>query len=134
MCSSRQGFLLVEAALSAVVIAVGLVLVSQALSSPLQALRTIGEREAMLSLANEQLLELEVRAAAGEPMPVDAQGSFEERGGGEWRLRIRPMAASVDADGTAEITEATLTVQRPGTHAPTVSLSGLWPSAWGALE
>jgi len=127
MSSSRQGLLLVEASLSAAVIAVGLVLVSRSLAGPLQALRTIEERETLRSLARERLLELQTRAASGGPLPAQMQGAFEAPDEGyAWSLRTRPAAETAGADGEPAVTEVLVTVKRQAGGSSAVSLAGLW--------
>jgi hypothetical protein len=136
MSSSRRGLLLVEASLSAAVIAVGLVLVSRSLAGPLRALRTIEEREALLSLARERLIELDARAASGGPLPAETQGTFEPPDDAyAWNLRTHPAAETTGADGEPAVTEVLVSVKRLSGGSSAVSLSGLWstdrvPSEW----
>lgn len=130
---SRRGLLLVEAVLSAVVIATGLVFVSRALGGQLAALRRIEETDAMLTLARGKLLELESLHLAGSP-PAAREGPFDEPSADyRWALDTELRADAAQKDGSPAAAEAALTVGRGDPPAAAaVTLTAVWPSAWAS--
>ncbi len=81
--ASQQGLLLVEAVLSAVVIAVGLVFISRSLGGQLRALSTVEAYDTLLLLAQSKLAELEGWGLKQQPIPSQQlRGSFGEPYGG----------------------------------------------------
>ena len=132
-CSSR-GLLLVEAVLSAVVIATGLVLISRGLSGQLKALRATEAYDALLSLASGKLLELEgdrlARASHGAPM----EGAFPDPYADfHWALVAMPRDGPrdlKDKDRAPLTCDVALTVAQRNTSAASVTLRAIWPSAW----
>ena len=128
--ASRRGLLLVEAVLSAVVIAVGLVFISRALASPLKALRTIEEYDTLLVLAPSQLLEWEARRST----PTTLEGTFQKPYEAyRWTLKATLREGPDDLkaqDGTPLTSSVTFTVQRGDRPGSTVRLRAVWPSEW----
>ena len=132
--SSSRGLLLVEAVLSAVVIATGLIFVSRGLSGQLNALRTMEEYDALLSLANGKLLELEgdrlARASSGAPM----EGAFPDPYAAYyWVMVATPRQGPSDlraSDGRPLTSDIFLTVAQSGASSSSVTLRAIWPSEW----
>ncbi len=153
-CSSQRGLLLVEAVLSAVVIAAGLVFISRGLTSQLKALRAIDEYETLRSLAHGKLLELEAERLSGTPPTEErAGGSFgipSETASGtayQWKVvAVRRAELDTDSYGQPLFSEVTLTVrqapppndvvggQAGADRSPTVTLSAIWPTDWIPAE
>lgn len=144
---SRKGLLLVEAVLSAVIIASGLVFISRGLGSQLRALQRVEESETLLSLARGRLLELEAEGlvSGGEPIAeADKSGAFPEPYGAyQWEIRVDTpqgvIAATEDLMDPAtqepaarRVTVAVRRSQEAGRDrtSPTVTLSAIWPAAW----
>ena len=133
---SQRGLLLLEAVLSAVVIAVGLVFISRALSQQLRALGDVERHEALVALAQGKLEELEAQVRARKAPQQITDVAFSEPYGqasGEyrWSLRITPLSAEeADADQTiVRVSRVILTVQRSEPVTSLVTLSSLWPTA-----
>lgn len=121
------GVLLVEATISAVVIAVGLAMISRGLSSQLTALRRIEEAETLLSLARATLLELEGERSAGRVPSGAREGTFQEPTSMyRWTIAVRPQEA---AEG-AMWSEVTVSVQRHDRPSARVQLFAVWPTEW----
>lgn len=124
--SSQRGLLLVEAVISAVVIAVGLVSISRALSSQLKALRSVGDYAVMARLAQGLLTELERSVQAGQPPQRARNGTFEPpEAVYEWTLETRAPESQTTA---VPVTVVTLSVRRAEGPSSTVSVRALWPS------
>jgi hypothetical protein len=129
---SRRGLLLVEAVLSAVVIAAGLVFINRALGGQLAALRRVEETDAALALARGKLLELESLRLAGTA-PSTVTGEFDEPFAGyRWALSTGVRPDLVKDDGTSLAADASVTVEREGPPASAATLTAVWPSAWAA--
>src|SRR3990167_4324566 len=75
---TRRGVLLVEAMLSAVVIAVGLTFITQALGSQLKALQRVEEYAILRDLAQQALRTMEVDLQAGNKPRGPHEGFFGE--------------------------------------------------------
>lgn len=156
--SSQRGLLLVEAGLSAVVIAVGLVFISRGLTNQLKALRTVDEYETLLSLAHGKLSELEaqrLRPGGIPPPPERPEGLFEvsdeaaSESTYQWRVTVvRREDLDVDQDGRPLFSDITLAVRRQGDlpalpagggqaserRSSAVTLSAIWPTDWVPAE
>ena len=129
--SSSRGFLLVEAVLSAVVIAVGLVFISRGLSSPLRAIRTVEEYDVLLALARGKLLELEGEQIFGFPAPADLTGAFEEPSRDyRWIITAQPRGDMSDPAGKPLTSDVSLTVARERAPTSVVRLGAIWHSEW----
>jgi len=150
--SSPRGLLLVEAVLSAVVIAVGLVFVSRGLANQLKAMETVAAYDRLLTLARRKWLELEAGQLSVPPMneeqPRGSFGSVEEQGPDsafQWAITAsRRPKLGLDSRGEPLMSEVTLTVSRlpqaedgaggsagdPGRRGPVVIQSAVWPSDW----
>ena len=129
-CASSPGLLLVEAGLSAVVIAVGLAFISRGLASHLRAIRTIEEQQVLLSLAHGTLLALEAELASGRPAPTELAGTFEAPYAAyRWQAAVAAREDVADADGNPLASDVTVTVER---QEPTASLrlGAVWPREW----
>ncbi|MBI2093739.1 MAG: hypothetical protein HYT88_03340 [Candidatus Omnitrophica bacterium] len=129
---STQGLLLVEAVLSAVVIAVGLVFIGRSFSSQLRAISTIEEYEMLLELARGKLLELETKRVA-RPIPSEESysGNFpapHEAYGWEVSAQLREDLA--DEAGEVWAGEVTLLVQRLQGNSKQIRLQSIWPVTW----
>ncbi|MBI4341696.1 MAG: hypothetical protein HY598_05385 [Candidatus Omnitrophica bacterium] len=127
--ASQQGLLLVEAVLSAVVIAVGLVFVSRALGGQLRALAVAEAYDTLLPLARAKLLELEGWGLKQAPIPSQQlSGSFDDPYEGyQWRVRATPHHAEA---GGPSMTDVVLTVSKTGEPGRAVTLMAVWPSSW----
>src|SRR3989338_4171041 len=83
----ERGVLLVEAMLSAVVIAVGLTFITRALGSQLKALQRVEEYAILRNLAQQALRTMEVDLQAGNKPRGPQGGSLVERDQDyEWKL------------------------------------------------
>jgi len=129
---SRQGLLLVEAVLSTVIIAVGLVFISRGLSAQLKAIRTIEDYQTLMILARGKLAELESELLAGRPMASGWDGTFEAPYEGyRWTLGALAREDMVYQD-VPWASEVTLTVERVEGPPASLSLGALWLSAWAS--
>ena len=128
--SSRAGLLLVEAVLSAVVIATGLVFVSRGFSGQLKALERIQRSDILLTLARNKLNELEGERLGGLT-PAERAGGFEAPYEGyQWTLEAIPREDWTDAAGNPLTYEVTLVIARGSNATESVRLKAMWPSAW----
>ncbi len=127
MLKSRQGLLLVEAVLSAVVIAVGLVLISRGLSSQLRALHSLEEYDILLPLAQGKLLEFESKLLANRPLQTEEQsGTFSEPFE-QYQWSIASPGEVLDTQGDVIAKRLVLSVERRDQKSAVVSLTALWP-------
>lgn len=124
---SRQGLLLVEAVLSAVVIATGLVFVSRGLGGQLHALRRLEESDRLLRLAHGKLTELEA-ALIVRRLPRETSGLFE-RPQQDYRWTVSGRRQP-EEPGKTPVAEITLTVKREGSTSPGIIIVAVWPTAW----
>lgn len=129
---SQRGILLIEAVLSTVVIAVGLVFISRALSGQMKALQVVSEYDTLLALAQGKLLEFEAQRLASSQLPDAHEGSFPEPYQGyQWRMTARDREADpLDDDGNPLSSEVTVVVQQGHRDASAVRLSAIWPKDW----
>ena len=130
--SSRQGLLLIEAVLSAVVIATGLVFISRGLGSQLKALRSVEEYDTLVSLAQGKLQELEGRGLFTPPLSKqDQAGTFEEPYTAyRWTIEAKAREEPKDAAGNPMAKTVTVTIQHRERTSSTVTLSAIWPANW----
>ena len=130
--SSQQGFLLVEAVLSAIVITVGLVVISRGLSNQLKALRTMDEYDTLLSLAHERLLELEAERLWGPPPTHErADGLFKAPYESyHWMVKATVREDLKDTEGNPIASDVLLTIQREDHASSSLRLRAVWPSTW----
>ncbi len=125
--ASQQGLLLVEAVLSAVVIATGLVFISRGLGGQLQALRRLEETDTLLRLARGKLTELEA-ALVAQRLPPDRTGSFERPDEGyRWTVTATRRPGE---PGEPLVAEVALTVARESSASPGMTLVAAWPEEW----
>ena len=128
---SRRGLLLVEAVLSAVVIATGLAFISRGLGGQLGAIRRVEEHDTLVSLAQGKLSELEAARLAGRALPPDRAGDFEEPSRDyHWQIEASPSDQWLDQDGRPLATDVTVTVQRTNSPKAGVRLRAVWPADW----
>ena len=135
--SSRQGFLLLEAILSAVVIAVGLVFISRALGSQLRAVGQVESYDVLLQLAHNKLQELEAERLSGlTPDTEPQQGKFsapdETVSAYEWNISASHIAPeTIDPDGKLQLAEVRVRVRSgKDASARSLTLRELWPKDW----
>ena len=127
MRRSVQGVLLVEAVLSAVVIAVGLTFITRALGSQLRALQRVEEYAVLTELSQQAMRTMEVDVQAGKPPRGPRQGSFDDPYQGyQWELTA---AGLEDRDLPFEVSRVTLSVERSDHPATTYSVNAVWPSS-----
>ena len=128
---SQRGLLLVEAVLSTVVIAVGLVLISRALSGQLKAIHTVEEYDTLLALAQGKLLELEELRCADQPLLETHEGAFQEPYAAyHWALTAKKRSDSLDANGQPLTSTVTISAGRTNPPSGSVQLSAIWPFDW----
>ena len=126
--TSQSGLLLVEAVLSAVVIAVGLVSISRSLTGPLRALRRMQETERLLSVAEATLAELEQRGLLQQPFPSQPEGTVEEA---QWSIERKDVPLGFERAGELLGTRVTLTVKlSDATASSPVRVIAIWPARW----
>ena len=129
--SCQAGLLLVEAVLSAVVITVGLVCITQGLTSQLKALRMLEARETLLALARWKLTELETSLLSGRPLPPDLQDDFAEPYQSyQWSLIFNARADLIDKDGSSLASDVSLTVTHAQPPIGSVTLGAVWLKSW----
>ena len=129
---SRQGLLLVEAVLSAVIIAVGLVFISRGLSGQLRAIRTVEDHQTLMLLARGKLAELESEHLAGRTSTAGWSGTFEAPYEGyRWTLGALAREDLLRQD-VPWASEVKLTVERVQGPPASLSLGAIWLSAWAS--
>ena len=133
----NRGFLLMEAILSAVVIATGLVMISRALSHQLGAIRAVEQYDGLLPLAQRKLAEWEMQRLRGGPSGSEPQNGVAAvatalRPEQQWRVTaIRRTDLELSADGEAIFSEIKLWVgPRAEAAGRSMVLSAIWPSEW----
>lgn len=124
---SQRGLLLVEAVLSAVVIATGLVFISRGLAGQLKALQTLEAYDRLLLLAHGRLTELETALLARRPTPLK-EGRFEEPYAG-YRWSVSAVRRQ-DVPGTPSASDVTLIVADAASTSPGLKLAAIWPTEW----
>ena len=134
---TSRGFLLVEAVLAATVIAVGLVLITRALSGQLRALETVEHHERLLALAHGKLLELEAARGLERSVPSESAGRFPEPDEDvRWITSAVTRPKDPEHENAQALSDVTLTVARGEAGRGTaVHLSSVWvaddvPPAW----
>jgi hypothetical protein len=129
--SSKKAFLLVEAALCAVIIATGLVMINRSLGSQLKAVRAVEDYDTLLSLAQGKLHELEAiyvpSVVGGTPPAAAASGTFDPPYEAyRWQLDVAPV--DDPARDTLPLSQLTVSVRRAEPPAGPVRLTAVWPS------
>lgn len=132
--SSRRGLLLVEAVLSAVIIAAGLAFISRGLGSQLQALHRVEDYDTLLTLAHNKLLELEGEQLGGPRRPSSLSGTFSAPYQ-EYRWAVTAETRQgpddlMDHEERPLTSDVTLLVSRSGTTSAALQLHAVWPSEW----
>ena len=126
--ASSQGLLLVEAVLSAVVIAVGLTFITRGLGGQLRALEAVEAYDKLLPLAQSKFNELEGLGLKQKAIPnSELEGNFDAPSGYHWQLEKKSHTVS---SGAPALTDVTLMVFSEANPKRKVSLSGVWPTAW----
>lgn len=126
---SKRGTLIVEAVLAAVIIGVGLAYITRGLGGQLKALAVTGERETLLMLARNVLVELEAQRMAGYSPSRTRQGTFEPpHEAYAWTIRSVPQEPFVDFEASKILV---VVRQESG---PSIELSSVWPAAWVPKE
>jgi Tfp pilus assembly protein PilV len=115
----EQGVLLVEAVLSAVVIAVGLTFITRALGGQLNALQRVEEYASLMEAAQQAMRTMEVDVQAGKPPRRLQDGSFT------WTLSATKLE---DPDLLLDVSRVTLSVRRTDLSGPSYSVQAVWPT------
>lgn len=123
----ERGALLVEAVLSAVVIAVGLTFITRALGSQLNALQRVEEYAVLMELGQQAMRMLEVDVQTGKPPRGPHEGSFDEPYQAyQWK---RSATELEDPDLPLTVSRVTLSVRRSDHPGATYSVQAVWPSS-----
>ena len=124
--AGARGALLVEAVISAVVITVGLVGVSRALSAQLQGLESVEGYAVTTELAQRLAAELERPVQAGVPPSVERSGTFESPYDAYgWQLSAEPLEA---ASTGVLVSRVTITIRAEEGRGAAWSVDTVWPS------
>src|SRR3989338_1306858 len=123
----ERGVLLVEAALSAVVIAVGLTFITRALGSQLKALQRVEEYAVLRDVAQQALRTMEVDVQAGKP-PRGPQDGFFDAPYQTYQWALSATALD-DRDLPFEMSRVTLSVHRADRSSATYSVQAVWPTS-----
>ena len=123
----EHGVLLVEAVLSAVVIAVGLAFITRALGGQLKALQRVEEYAVLMEVAQQALRTMEVDLQVGKSPRGPHEGSFgEPYQDYQWKLSTTELE---DPDLPLEMSRVTLSVQRADPPSPSYSVQTVCPSS-----
>ena len=132
MWRSQRGLLLVEAILSAIIVAVGLVFVSRALSSELKALQVVEESAAVSSVASNMLRELDGLVQIGQAPATKREGTFDSPNAGyRWVLSAGPLDTGEPEPRYGIVR---LTIRRVRDDAVVTMMRALWPMAFVPTE
>lgn len=128
---SSQGLLLVEAVLSAVVVAVALAFISRGLTSQLQTLSRIESYHTVLGLADGKLMELEgVLLPSSLPMTFTGGTFADPYQQYRWRLARDPRTDLVDEAGVSLVSDVTILVEHVDVPSKSIRLGAIWPGEW----
>lgn len=131
--SWQRGLLLVEAALAAVSIAVGLVFLTRGLSSQLRAIQRLKEQDGLQAAAHTLLAELEGSRLFGHTGPQESDGTVEAGSSTYgWVLTAAPCEALRDAQDNPLAAEVTVALQPAGRPGPSLGFWSIWPIEWTA--
>lgn len=138
---ARRGLLLLDAVLSAIVIATALVFITRSLSGQLRTLHTLEEAETVAALGQGKLMELETGVRLN-PRRVPQQITDADLGPlyGEqaatyrWSVHATPMENPESkflpsGEKALELNRVTLTVQRPNNGPVLLTLEAIWPES-----
>lgn len=130
-CGWDAGFLLVEAAVTALLLGVGLLFISRNLSGTLKALESVKQRGTLTLLAESAMAELETKVRQGQDIPRTEHFAkpYEAY---EWLLTVEPVdlpLVGLPTEQEKPFSEITLEVRR-GERGQMVRLVMLWPTAW----
>ena len=127
---NRRAFLLVEATLTAAVIAIGLVAVTRGMSASLTTLTRLQQYDHLLRLAESKLHELEVLAPQGQAIQAQEQSFDAPDQAYRWTVRVRPV--SLQSAGVPDDTVRAVDLMASAADHPTpvVALHVLWPKEW----
>ena len=123
---SQRGVLLVEAILSTVVMAVGLVMISRGLSTHLKALQTLEQYDTMMTLARERLIDLEAEQRAHRIDPLREGVFADPYANYRWTL----TNVRIDQREEPQYEEVILTVRRTDKPSSLVQVPAVWPVKW----
>ena len=135
---SQRGLLLLDAVLSAIVIAVGLVFITRGLAGQLRVLRKLEESDVLSSLAQSKLVELEAGArltprrlpqqitdAAFGPLYGEAAAAYR------WSVHATPMdnpeSSQLSPSEVTALGQVAVTITRQDSHAILYTLRAVWP-------
>jgi len=134
---SQRGVLLVEAVLSAIVIAAGLVFITQSFGHQLKALRSVEAYDRLVSLARNHLLDLEAQGLFFDrTLPPAREGIFEgaegEGSSARYRWEIRATVPDALRDEADEpfAGEVRLMVRPDRAPSEAVVVRAVWPIEW----
>ena len=128
---SSPGFLLVEAIVSAVVIAVALAFISRGLSSQLRVLGRLEQYQTVLALAHGKLLELEGVLLPGGSLETGLRGTFEDpHDAYQWEITTDPRQDLLGEDDVPLASDVTLTVTHAQLPASSIRLGAVWLREW----
>ena len=130
----QRGFLLAEAMLTAVVIAVGLIFISRGIAGSLQVLSRLQQTETFLRLADSALNRLETQAQRFHLSPR-LEGLFDPPDESyQWTLTTEPMQLGLAGIHDDAFRAVTLTVHRLEAPQPAVRVKTIWPASWITSE
>lgn len=129
---SRQGLLLVEAILAAVVIATALVFVSRSLGGQLNTVRSLEQYQVLSLLAQSKLDELQGMAAAQIPLgAADLDGTFDAPYDNyRWEVETRPRQDVTTPEGASAASDVSVTVSRIEGRPGSFTLHAVWLAEW----
>ena len=126
----QRAFLLVEATLTAAVLAVGLVFIGRALGSSLKALSRLQTSARLLHLAQAKLGELELQAQQMGPL-ASKDGAFDSPNDAYgWSVAAVPSDDEFDGLPKGSICLITLAVAKADQSREKIRLQTRWPSSW----
>ena len=129
----REAFLLVEAIMTIVVIAVGLVFITQGLGGSLKALAALTRYDRLLRLAESQLDQLQAEVQQFHLL-ASREGEFETPDQDyRWSVSLAPVQSEDMPESTAAVMcSVTVTVSHAADPSPAVRIQSLWPASWVA--
>ncbi len=132
MWRSQRGLLLVEAILSAIIVAVGLVFVSRALSSEVNALHVVEESATVFPLADATLRAMNGVVQSGRAPGTKRDGTFDPPNAGyRWIASAQPLETG---DAQPRYGMVTLTIRRVRDDAIMTFVRALWPMEFVPTE
>ena len=130
----RQAFLLVEATLTTVIIAVALVFISRGMAGSLTTLSRLRDHDRMLRLAKSQLSQLELDAQrAGVPAQQEADFASPDEAY-HWRVTSEPASLGAGELPPEAFRLVNILVRRADGRGASVQVTTAWPSSWLVSE